>query len=235
MSQGRRAAEWFAEVAGKQVGPLSGGDLRQLVAAGRVHAETPIRRGSDGPWRPAGEVKGLSPGPPPEPEPEPPPAPAPSAPPAPQPGDEWHDVPEDSFSFNDEPAAAPPGTVPPGVAPGFIPEAHVRSASGSRGGTDGATPAYAALRTYSNVLRIVGYVVAALAALGILASFLLGFVAASQSGEPAAFFVATLSGLSGAIPALLTAFLLIVAAEFVMLAVNVASDVRELKDRTPRR
>jgi hypothetical protein len=54
-------ADWFCKIGGKEVGPLSGQQLKDLVTQGRLLPEHPIRRGGDGPWVPAGRVKGLFP------------------------------------------------------------------------------------------------------------------------------------------------------------------------------
>ncbi|MGO9111400.1 MAG: DUF4339 domain-containing protein, partial [Thermoguttaceae bacterium] len=44
-----------------KVGPLSGQQLKTIVAKGQLKPEHLVRRGSEGPWVPAGRVKGLFP------------------------------------------------------------------------------------------------------------------------------------------------------------------------------
>lgn len=46
---------------GKQVGPLSSQQLKAMVAKGKLRPDYQIRRGGEGPWVPAGRVKGLFP------------------------------------------------------------------------------------------------------------------------------------------------------------------------------
>ena len=55
------AEDWFVKIEGKEKGPITGQQLRVAVAKGKVLAEHLIRRGTDGPWVPAGRVKGLFP------------------------------------------------------------------------------------------------------------------------------------------------------------------------------
>ena len=53
------ASQWFYEVMGKQVGPVSSAELRSLAERGAVAHNTPVRKGSDGNWVLAERVKGL--------------------------------------------------------------------------------------------------------------------------------------------------------------------------------
>jgi S1-C subfamily serine protease len=50
--------EWFVELQGKTRGPVTFVELRRLVSEGRVDRDTPVRRGSDGPWTRAADVRG---------------------------------------------------------------------------------------------------------------------------------------------------------------------------------
>jgi hypothetical protein len=50
---------WFCKIGEKKVGPLSVQQLRAIVARGQLRPEHMVRRGDDGPWVPAGRVKGL--------------------------------------------------------------------------------------------------------------------------------------------------------------------------------
>ena len=55
------ASEWFCQIAGAELGPLSGQQVKTMAAQGRLHPDDVLRRGADGPWLPAGRVKGLFP------------------------------------------------------------------------------------------------------------------------------------------------------------------------------
>ncbi len=50
---------WFVQVMGKQIGPLSDGQLKELAAKGRLTADDMVRRGQSGDWVPALRVRGL--------------------------------------------------------------------------------------------------------------------------------------------------------------------------------
>lgn len=53
------SADWFCKIGEKKVGPLNNQQLKTLVAKGQLKAEHLVRRGSEGPWVPAGRIKGL--------------------------------------------------------------------------------------------------------------------------------------------------------------------------------
>jgi hypothetical protein len=53
------ASEWFLNVAEKIYGPFDVGNLKQFVQEGRITPETLIRKGEDGPWAAARQVRGL--------------------------------------------------------------------------------------------------------------------------------------------------------------------------------
>lgn len=53
------AAEWFCKIGDKKVGPLNNQQLITCVAKGQLKPEHLVRRGSEGPWVPAGRIKGL--------------------------------------------------------------------------------------------------------------------------------------------------------------------------------
>ncbi len=55
------SADWFCKIGERKVGPLSGPQLKTIVARGQLKPEHLVRRGSDGPWVPAGRIKGLFP------------------------------------------------------------------------------------------------------------------------------------------------------------------------------
>lgn len=51
-------ADWYYQVLGKNVGPLSSKELLEKVRTGQIEADTPIRK-DDSQWVPASEVNGL--------------------------------------------------------------------------------------------------------------------------------------------------------------------------------
>ncbi|MEI8375367.1 MAG: GYF domain-containing protein [Planctomycetota bacterium] len=55
------SADWFCKIGEKRIGPLSGQQLKTIVAKGQLKPEHLVRRGSEGPWVPAGRIKGLFP------------------------------------------------------------------------------------------------------------------------------------------------------------------------------
>jgi len=55
------SADWFCKIGERKVGPLSGQQLKSIVATGQLKPEHLVRRGSEGPWVPAGRIKGLFP------------------------------------------------------------------------------------------------------------------------------------------------------------------------------
>ncbi len=63
--------QWYFQVMGSDVGPLSPAELADKVKRGQIQADTLVRKGADGKWMPADRIKGLLP-PPPEADPPPP-------------------------------------------------------------------------------------------------------------------------------------------------------------------
>ncbi len=53
------ASEWFYQVMGKQVGPVSSAELRNLAQRGIVTFDTPVRKGAGRTWVSAQRVRGL--------------------------------------------------------------------------------------------------------------------------------------------------------------------------------
>lgn len=53
------AAEWFCEISGKPVGPLSSDQLKAMADSGRLTPQDRVRQGWRGAWVAAGRVKGL--------------------------------------------------------------------------------------------------------------------------------------------------------------------------------
>lgn len=53
------AASWFVRGNGKVYGPLDSARLKQLVADGKIDQTTEVSQNQNGPWVPAGRVKGL--------------------------------------------------------------------------------------------------------------------------------------------------------------------------------
>jgi hypothetical protein len=68
--------EWYFQVMGQDVGPLTAAELKGKVSMGQIQPDTLVRKGSDGKWIFATNVKGLIP-------PPPPPPPPPELPPSP--------------------------------------------------------------------------------------------------------------------------------------------------------
>jgi len=55
------AADWFCEILGNELGPLSPKQLRTLVEKGKLSPDDRVRQGTGGAWVPAARVKGLFP------------------------------------------------------------------------------------------------------------------------------------------------------------------------------
>ncbi len=55
------SADWFCKIGEKKYGPLNGQQLKTIVAKGQLKPDHLVRRGSEGPWVPAGRIKGLFP------------------------------------------------------------------------------------------------------------------------------------------------------------------------------
>ena len=53
------SADWFCKIGEKKVGPLNGQQLKTIVSKGQLKPEHLVRRGDEGPWVPAGRIKGL--------------------------------------------------------------------------------------------------------------------------------------------------------------------------------
>ncbi|NQT17184.1 MAG: DUF4339 domain-containing protein, partial [Planctomycetes bacterium] len=53
------ASQWFCRVLGQEMGPLSFQDLAEMVRAGTLTDNDPVRRKESSEWTPAGEVIGL--------------------------------------------------------------------------------------------------------------------------------------------------------------------------------
>lgn len=51
--------QWYYEVMGSTVGPLTSAELRQGVLSGKIQPDTPVRLGTDGKWQSADRIKGL--------------------------------------------------------------------------------------------------------------------------------------------------------------------------------
>jgi len=58
------ASIWFVRGGGKVYGPLNSSKLKQLVADGKIDQTTKVAQNQNGPWVPAGKVKGLFEAPP---------------------------------------------------------------------------------------------------------------------------------------------------------------------------
>lgn len=64
------AKEWYFQVMGSELGPVSSAELKHKVKLGQIQADTMVRAAPDGKWQTADRVKGLI---------DPPPAPPPAA------------------------------------------------------------------------------------------------------------------------------------------------------------
>lgn len=50
---------WYYQRASEVVGPVAWEELQQKADEGEISPDTPVRRGAEGPWRPASDVEGL--------------------------------------------------------------------------------------------------------------------------------------------------------------------------------
>lgn len=55
------ADEWYCEIAGREIGPLSSEQLRAMAAKAQILPSDCVRQGGQGPWILARQVKGLLP------------------------------------------------------------------------------------------------------------------------------------------------------------------------------
>ena len=53
------ASEWLYQELGKQIGPISSAELRNLAQRGAITQDTFVRKAPDGAWVPAERVQGL--------------------------------------------------------------------------------------------------------------------------------------------------------------------------------
>jgi hypothetical protein len=53
------ADDWFCEIAGRELGPLSSHQLKTMAAKGQILPNDCVRQGAGGKWVPAGQLKGL--------------------------------------------------------------------------------------------------------------------------------------------------------------------------------
>lgn len=53
------AKEWFFQVMGSEIGPVSSADLKQRVLRGQIQPDTLVRAAPDGKWQSADRIKGL--------------------------------------------------------------------------------------------------------------------------------------------------------------------------------
>lgn len=54
-------AEWYFQVMGQELGPLTAADLKVKAMNGQIQRDTLIRKGKDGKWTFGGDIKGLFP------------------------------------------------------------------------------------------------------------------------------------------------------------------------------
>ncbi len=55
------AAQWYFEMMGAEIGPLSGAELMDKVKLGQIQPDTLVRKGKEGKWQSADRWKGLLP------------------------------------------------------------------------------------------------------------------------------------------------------------------------------
>ena len=55
------ASDWFCKIGEKKYGPYDDRQIKTIVAKGQLKPDHLVRQGSEGPWVPAGRVKGLFP------------------------------------------------------------------------------------------------------------------------------------------------------------------------------
>ena len=117
--------EWFCQIAGREIGPLSSHQLKAMAAQGQILPTDNVRRGTTGHWVAASRVRGLfvAGQEPPRTAAEPPSFFG-SAPP---PAEVFSNVPEPNVAWPTEPPAAPaaPEPPPPPVPPLAPPVADV--------------------------------------------------------------------------------------------------------------
>lgn len=53
--------EWYCEIAGREIGPLSSHQLKAMAVEGKIQPTDHVRRGPTGPWASASRVRGLFP------------------------------------------------------------------------------------------------------------------------------------------------------------------------------
>lgn len=54
-------SEWFCNIAGREIGPLTASQLRAMARSGQLRPDDPIRQAPEGKWLPASCAKGLFP------------------------------------------------------------------------------------------------------------------------------------------------------------------------------
>ena len=55
------ATEWFVLIRGVEQGPFSLAELKEAAAKGKISENLPVKKGADGNWFPAKQIKGLPP------------------------------------------------------------------------------------------------------------------------------------------------------------------------------
>uniref|UniRef100_A0A7C2P3Y8 DUF4339 domain-containing protein n=1 Tax=Schlesneria paludicola TaxID=360056 RepID=A0A7C2P3Y8_9PLAN len=70
------ASQWFYQVMGAELGPISSAELKRKAQQGQIQFDTPVRAAPDGKWQPAERIKGLIDPPPAAPPPPAKPKPA---------------------------------------------------------------------------------------------------------------------------------------------------------------
>ncbi|HEX6986331.1 MAG TPA: DUF4339 domain-containing protein [Planctomycetaceae bacterium] len=213
------AQQWYAQLDGRTVGPFPAKKLRDLASAGTLTPETPIRT-DDGAWMRAARIKGLFEG-----------VQAaagsgirtaqadrPSPDGAEETAEETAEWPSLTPSELQEDEFADMPALPPLLG---------RPASTSSQ-NDGGTPDYRFLRAYAVAFGVAAAAIAGFGAVTLLVSFL-GF----RSSVPAGL-TAVGAGCVAFGTTILLAVVALVIREAILLAVNVATDVRRTRESHER-
>ena len=108
--------QWFCNLAGSEIGPLTPSQVKQLAAEGRLRKDDFVRKGTEGSWVRAEQVKGLFDTPPVAPSPvqsssDPPTLPSvhpPQSPATPTPGTPARPIPVETNQPGQPASSSPP-------------------------------------------------------------------------------------------------------------------------------
>ena len=204
MSDDRDPAVWHVRTRGRERGPLTGRQLKAAADAGKLAGDAAVRK-VGGPWRPAAEVKGLG----------------------------AAEQTADAATDPDGGPAPPAERIDPAEVAAALADPPARP-----GRPREVPPDYEALRKCAAGLRSLGRLCYAAAVFAVAAAAVAGVALAlseETAGSVALSPVAAVlfAGVAAiyALPVAAAGFLLRCAAEGVGLAVNLAVDVRAVRDR----